>query len=102
MRTIQEVGQARGGGTRCEGEVMGQGNLGGRLSQIATPWEDLDQAHAGSVPALDAARRRLLQHYSRAVYSYLMGAVRNEDVADDLFQEFALRLMRGGFRRANP
>ena len=81
---------------------MGQGNHGGRLSQIATPWEDLDQAHAGTLPALDAARRRLLLRYSPAVYSYLIGAVRDPDIADDLFQEFALRLMRGAFRRVDP
>jgi RNA polymerase sigma-70 factor (ECF subfamily) len=81
---------------------MGKENHGGRLSQIATPWADLDQAGAGNMPALDEARRRLLQHYSSAVYSYLLGAVRNPDVADDLFQEFAVRLMRGAFRRADP
>jgi RNA polymerase sigma factor (sigma-70 family) len=81
---------------------MGQGNHHGRLSQIATLWEDLDQAHAGMLPALDAARRRLLRRYSPAVYSYLLGAVRDPDIADDLFQEFALRLMRGAFRRADP
>jgi RNA polymerase sigma factor (sigma-70 family) len=81
---------------------MGQGNHGGRLSQIATPWADLDQAHDGRLPALDAARRRLLRRYSPAVYSYLLGAVRDPDVAEDLFQEFALRLMRGAFRRADP
>jgi RNA polymerase sigma-70 factor (ECF subfamily) len=81
---------------------MGLGDHGGRLSQIATPWEDLDQAHGGMPPALGAARRRLLLHYSPAVYSYLVGAVRDPDVADDLFQEFALRLMRGAFRRADP
>jgi hypothetical protein len=35
---------------------MGQGNHGGRLSQLATPWVDLDQAHGGTLPALGAAR----------------------------------------------
>jgi hypothetical protein len=67
---------------------MGEGLHGGRLSQIATPWTDLGQASAGSMPALDAARRRLLLRYSPAVYSYLLGAVRDPDIADDLFQEF--------------
>src|SRR5262245_41138295 len=81
---------------------MGEENHGGRLSQIATPWADLDQASTGSMPALDAARRRLLLRYSPAVYSYLLGAVRDPDIADDLFQEFAVRLMRGAFRRADP
>jgi RNA polymerase sigma-70 factor (ECF subfamily) len=83
-------------------EIMEQRYKGARLSQIATPWTDLDQAHGSALPALDAARQRLLQHYSSAVYSYLIGAVRDPDVADDLFQEFALRLMRGAFRTADP
>jgi RNA polymerase sigma-70 factor (ECF subfamily) len=82
--------------------MMGQGNPGERLSEILTHWEDLGQAHGDMLPALDAARRRLVLRYSSAVYSYLMGAVRDRDVADDLFQEFALRLMRGAFRRADP
>src|SRR5215472_13067240 len=81
---------------------MEQGNDGERLSQILTHWEDLGQVHGGMLPALDAARQRLLRRYSPAVYSYLIGAVRDADVADDLFQEFALRLMRGAFRRADP
>jgi RNA polymerase sigma-70 factor (ECF subfamily) len=81
---------------------VGQGDHVGRLSHLATPWSDLEQAHGGGLPALDEARRRLLQHYSPAVYSYLLGAVRDPHVADDLFQEFALRLMRGAFRRADP
>src|SRR5829696_7116124 len=81
---------------------MEQGPDGERLSQIATAWTELFQAHRGPEPALGEARRRVLMRYHTAVYRYLLGAVRDRDVADDLFQEFALRLMRGAFRGADP
>ncbi len=45
---------------------------------------------------------RLLARYSGATYRYLLGAVRDPDVADELAQEFALRFVRGDFHRANP
>jgi RNA polymerase sigma-70 factor (ECF subfamily) len=40
--------------------------------------------------------------YSGAAYRYLLGAVRDPDVASDLCQEFAVRFLRGDFRRADP
>jgi RNA polymerase sigma-70 factor (ECF subfamily) len=43
-----------------------------------------------------------MDRYGRAAYRYLLGAVRNPDTADDLFQDFALRFVRGGFERASP
>jgi RNA polymerase sigma-70 factor (ECF subfamily) len=39
---------------------------------------------------------------SGSVYRYLLGALRDRDAADDLFQEFALRFLRGAFRNADP
>jgi len=72
------------------------------LSQIATAWTVVFQAHAGPSEAVHAAQRAMLQRYSAAVYRYLLGAVRNPDVADDLFQEVALRFVRGDFKRADP
>jgi RNA polymerase sigma-70 factor (ECF subfamily) len=44
----------------------------------------------------------LVQRYNGAVFRYLLGAVRDADVAADLTQEFALRFVRGDFRRADP
>jgi RNA polymerase sigma-70 factor (ECF subfamily) len=43
-----------------------------------------------------------MQRYAGAVYRYLLGAVRDKDVATELFQEFALRFVRGDLRRADP
>src|SRR5262249_46041323 len=34
-----------------------------------------------------------------AVHRYLLGALRDEEAADELFQEFALRFLSGDFRR---
>jgi DNA-directed RNA polymerase specialized sigma24 family protein len=43
-----------------------------------------------------------LLRYSGAVYRYLLGAVRDADVAADLCQEFAVRFLRGDFHRVAP
>ena len=74
-----------------------------RLSRIATLWTLLERAHDGAADEDDAARARrtLLQRYSGAAYRYLLGAIRDEDAAADLFQDFALRVLRGDFHGAN-
>jgi RNA polymerase sigma-70 factor (ECF subfamily) len=72
------------------------------LSKITTVWTAVFNAHRGEAAAAYAAQRQLVERYRRAVYRYLMGAVRNPDVADELFQEFALRLVAGSFKRADP
>jgi RNA polymerase sigma factor (sigma-70 family) len=73
-----------------------------RLSAISTQWTMLFQAHQGSADTASAAQCQLLQRYSGAVFRYFLGAVRDPDAATELAQEFALRFVRGDFRRANP
>lgn len=73
-----------------------------RLSRISTQWSLIYQAHWGGEDAAAAAQCQFVQRYCGAVYRYLLGALRNEDAAEDLFQEFALRFVRGDFRRADP
>jgi RNA polymerase sigma factor (sigma-70 family) len=73
-----------------------------RLSNIATRWSLVWQAHHGQGDAVSVAQRRLLQRYCGAVYRYLLGALRDTDAADELAQEFALRFVRGDFKRADP
>ena len=74
-----------------------------RLSQISTLWTALRRAHGGGD---DDDDRRLLagliERYHTAAYRYLVATARNPDVAADLFQEFAVRFLRGDFRRASP
>jgi DNA-directed RNA polymerase specialized sigma24 family protein len=81
---------------------MDSAALNERLSRISTQWTLLFRAHAGEADAAASAQREWLQRYSGAVYRYLLGAVRDPDVASELAQEFALRVVRGDFRRADP
>jgi DNA-directed RNA polymerase specialized sigma24 family protein len=73
-----------------------------RLSKIATIWTAVVQAHGAGADTVVAARNRLMLRYHGAVYRYLPGAVRDPDAAGDLCQEFAVRYLRGDFRRAAP
>jgi RNA polymerase sigma-70 factor (ECF subfamily) len=73
-----------------------------RLSQIATVWTILLQGNKGAGDADTLAQAAVLERYQSAAYRYLLGAVRDPDAADELFQEFALRFVRGDFRRADP
>jgi RNA polymerase sigma-70 factor (ECF subfamily) len=81
---------------------MDQDELDRRLSQISTAWTTLDRAHSGPADAASEAQRRVLRRYGGAIYRYLLGATRDPEAADELFQEFALRFVRGDFRRADP
>jgi RNA polymerase sigma-70 factor (ECF subfamily) len=73
-----------------------------RLDELSTWWSVLFEAHGDSAEAARAAQERLLERYGPAVRRYLLAAVRDEHAADDLFGEFALRLVRGDFRQARP
>jgi RNA polymerase sigma factor (sigma-70 family) len=73
-----------------------------RLSQLSTAWTVLFLAHDGPAESVRAARRDLVARYSRPVYRYLTAALRDPDAADEVYQEFALRLVRGDFKRAQP
>ena len=48
------------------------------------------------------AQRELLERYGRAAKRYLLGALRDSNAADEVFQEFALRFVRGDLRNADP
>jgi RNA polymerase sigma-70 factor (ECF subfamily) len=73
-----------------------------RLSHITTLWTLVRQAHAGPTDAGGDARGALLERYAGAAHRYLLGALRDQEAADELFQEFALRFIRGDFRSADP
>ena len=95
--------------------------LDDRLSRIETQWSIIRQAHdrpakgedhAGPRPAgtpnaaaadeVQQAQRELLARYGGAVRRYALAALRNEEAADEVFQEFALRFVRGDLGRADP
>lgn len=73
-----------------------------RLSRIDTPWSMLQRAHDGSDPSIQRARQSLVERYGGAVRRYLRAVLRNEEAADEVFQEFALRLVRGDLQTADP
>jgi RNA polymerase sigma-70 factor (ECF subfamily) len=81
---------------------MEQENLDEPLSGISTLWGVVNQAHEGEAAAVTEAQQQLLQRYDGAVHRYLLGALHDRDAADELAQEFALRFLRGDFRRAAP
>jgi RNA polymerase sigma factor (sigma-70 family) len=76
-----------------------------RLDQIETLWPLVRGAQSRETPS-DAASRKaateLLMQYQEAIYAYLLGALRDADAANEVFQEFALRFARRDFHRADP
>lgn len=72
------------------------------LSSITTAWTMLRRAHGDTPGSAAVAWQELMQRYCGAVYRYLLRAVRDPHVAEDLTQEFAIRFIRGSFRNADP
>jgi RNA polymerase sigma-70 factor (ECF subfamily) len=82
---------------------MDEQEINHRLSQIITRWSVVLQAHqATKVEVVTAAQKVLMQRYCGAVYRYLLAAVRDSHLADELAQEFALAFVRGDFKRVDP
>ncbi len=80
---------------------MRSDEIDARLSQIETDWKMILDASRGTEIAHKRAIQTFFDQYSRAVYRYLLGSVRDADAADELFQEFALRISKGSFRNAD-
>src|SRR5438445_10017839 len=77
-------------------------NSNHRLSLIPTRWSLIWRAHEGPAEAANSARRELLERYGCAVQRYLRKVLRNADEANEVFQEFAVQLLHGELRGANP
>jgi RNA polymerase sigma-70 factor (ECF subfamily) len=72
-----------------------------RLSRITTLWSMVCDAHGDEPGAARLAQQQLLDRYGGAVRRYLTASLGDPDAAADLFQEFAVRLIRGDFRAAD-
>ena len=72
-----------------------------RLSRLETLWSVVYRAHGDETIDAAAARHELMDRYGGAVQRYLRGALRNGNDADEVFQEFSLRMIRGDFHRAD-
>ena len=71
------------------------------LQEIETAWSDVLLAHLSEEEA-HTARARLVLRYIGAVRRYMARVLRDGDAAAELAQEFAVRVLRGDFRRADP
>ena len=82
----------------CMSEAAAEHDLG----MIPTPWPLVALAHALPEDAAAEARRALVRRYIGAVSRFLIAVSGDRDAADDLSQEFALRVLRGDLRNADP
>lgn len=71
------------------------------LSRIQTAWSMVRRAH-GDHTNVQEAQQSLLDRYGGAVRRYALAALRDEDAADEVFQEFALKFVRGDFGNVDP
>src|SRR5712692_6423966 len=79
---------------RCaELKAMDESTPQSKLSRIQTLWTVVAKAHQGATREVSAAQKKLLERYGRAVYRYLLGALRDAAAAEELTQEFAVRLL---------
>jgi RNA polymerase sigma-70 factor (ECF subfamily) len=72
------------------------------LGDIETLWSEVLRAQGDEPETAQAAQARLTLRYVRAVWRYVLAIARNSDVADELAQEFALGVLRGRFKHADP
>jgi RNA polymerase sigma-70 factor (ECF subfamily) len=72
------------------------------LSRIETLWSVVRRANSPDEPNAQEAQEELLERYGGAVRRYLCACLRDGDAADEVFQEFALRFVRGDFRSVDP
>jgi RNA polymerase sigma-70 factor (ECF subfamily) len=65
-------------------------------------WTALDLVRGGARADTRATAAALIERYQEAVYRYLVAATHDPDRAAELFQEFALRFLRGDFKNLDP
>ena len=72
-----------------------------RISRIETLWSVVRTAQGDNTVDAGAAKQQMIDRYGAAIRRYLLGATRNEDLADELFQEFAVRFLTGKYSSAD-
>ena len=72
------------------------------LAQITTIWTNILRARGGPEQADAEELARFFDRYQRPILHYLQRCVGDDNSAADLFQEFALRFVRGDFAGSRP
>lgn len=72
------------------------------LSQIVTSWSIVRGASNPEAPERQAAQVQLLEIYSNSIRRYLVASLKDQAAADEVYQNFALKLVRGDFVTADP
>jgi RNA polymerase sigma-70 factor (ECF subfamily) len=72
------------------------------LSQIATSWSVVRSASNPDNPERQAAQNQLLEIYSPSIRRYLLASLKDQAAAEEVYQNFALRLVRGDYASADP
>ncbi|MEZ6031933.1 MAG: hypothetical protein R3C17_02495 [Planctomycetaceae bacterium] len=80
---------------------MTQENQEHRISRIETMWSMIRSAQSEDAIDSQSAKQQMLDRYGAAIKRYLLGATRNEDITDELFQEFAVRFLTGQYSTAD-
>ncbi len=75
-------------------------NVSDRLSQIETLWSVVRRAHETDEAA--DAQQELLKRYGPAIRRYLCHKLKDPATADDIYQDFALKFVRGDFQQVAP
>ena len=73
-----------------------------RLSQIETAWTIIFHAHSATLSDRHDAQQQMIARYGKAIQRYLFGAFRDEAAAEETFQEFVIRFLRGDYGSAHP
>lgn len=80
---------------------MSSGEEEHRISRIETMWSIVRTAQGDDSADARVAAQQMLDRYGTAVKRYLLGATRSDDIADELFQEFAVRFLTGKYSTAD-
>lgn len=73
-----------------------------RLSQIQTLWSVVRRAHGDQSVEAKSAQQQMIDRYGNAIQRYLLGAFRDPTAAEDAYQEFALRFLKGDYQSVDP
>lgn len=73
-----------------------------QLTHISTLWSLVFKAHAADPAIARSSQAKLIERYAPALHQYLLAVLHDPHAADEVFQEFTLRLLRGSFAAAHP